>query len=170
MEAFFALVMLFISQFFGIDLSEVQTPSNENLPPEETAQVLSVVDGDTIKVRVNGIEETVRYIGIDTPEPYRDGKPACYSGEASHRNAELVAGREVRLVPDAENRDRYERLLRYVYVDDVFVNEQLLEQGYATTLTIRPNTQFASTFATIEANAQAVGVGLWSACVDQSDT
>jgi micrococcal nuclease len=57
-----------------------------------------------------------------------------------------------------------------VYVDDVFVNKQLLEQGYATTLTIWPNTQFASAFATIEVNARAAGVGLWSACADQSDT
>jgi micrococcal nuclease len=170
MEAFFALVILFTSQFFGIDLRGVQTPSNENLPPQEMAQVLSVVDGDTIKVRVNGIKETVRYIGIDTPEPYRDGEPACYSSEASRRNAELVAGREVRLISDAEDRDQYGRLLRYVYVDDVFVNEQLLEQGYATTLTIRPNTQFAPVFATIEASARVAGVGLWSACTDQSDT
>jgi endonuclease YncB( thermonuclease family) len=57
-----------------------------------------------------------------------------------------------------------------VYVDDVFVNKQLLEQGYATTLTIWPNTQFASAFATIEVNAQAAGVGLWSTCADQSDS
>jgi micrococcal nuclease len=170
MDTFFAFVMMFISQFFGIDSGGVQTAIDQTFPVHELAQVLSVVDGDTIRVQLNGVEETVRYIGIDTPEPYRDGEPACYSGEASRRNTELVAGREVRLVPDAEDRDRYERLLRYVYVDDVFVNKQLLEQGYATTLTIRPNTQFASAFATIEVNARAAGVGLWSACADQSDT
>jgi endonuclease YncB( thermonuclease family) len=167
MDTFFALVMMFISQFFGIDSGGVQTAIDQTFPVHELAQVLSVIDGDTIRVRLNGVEETVRYIGIDTPEPYRDGEPACYSGDASRRNAELVADREVRLVTDVENRDRYERLLRYVYVDDIFVNEKLLEQGYAITLTIRPNTQYKSKFAVAEAAARREGVGLWSACSGQ---
>ena len=155
---------MFFSQFLGIDIDEVHTTGDENVLAVEVAQVLQVIDGDTIKVRISGMEETVRYIGIDTPEPYRDGEPACYSKEASDRNSDMVAGREVRLVPDEENRDRFGRLLRYVYVDDVFVNQQLLREGYATTLTISPNTQFESQFRNAESSARSVGEGLWSVC------
>jgi len=164
MEVFFSLILVLISQFLGIDLSQTPPPIDEAAPVEDVAQVLHVIDGDTIKVRISGMEETVRYIGIDTPEPYRDGEPACYSKEASDRNSDMVAGREVRLVPDEENRDRFGRLLRYVYVDDVFVNQQLLREGYATTLTISPNTQFESQFRNAESSARSAGEGLWSAC------
>ncbi len=164
MEVWFALAMLFMSQFFGLDLGGVQAPSNENLEVEEIVQVVSVVDGDTIRVRLDGEVTTVRYIGIDTPEPYRDAAPACYSSEASARNRELVADREVRLVPDIENKDKYDRLLRYVYVDDMLVNEQLVSEGYATTMTIKPNTQFQTRFAAAQVDARSAGRGLWTAC------
>lgn len=164
MEAFFTLVLLLISQLFGYDVGGEQTPSDKNWVAEETALVLSVIDGDTIKVQLNGVEETVRYIGMDTPEPYRDSEPACYSQEASSRNRELVAGREVQLIADIEDRDKYDRLLRYVYVDDVFVNEQLVSEGYATTLTIRPNTRFETQFSDAQTDARSANRGLWSAC------
>ena len=132
----------------------------------ETATVVRVIDGDTITVTIDGQEETVRYIGIDTPEPYRDGEPACYSKEATSRNTELVAGTQVQLVPDIEDRDTYDRLLRYVYVNDSFVNEQLVAEGYATTLRIAPNTSQADTFQQAQDTAQAQQLGLWSACRD----
>jgi len=164
MEAVFTLILLYISQLFGLDLGGVQTPRAESLSSTEIAQVVSVIDGDTIKVQINGVEETVRYIGMDTPEPYRDKEPACYSQEASSRNRELVADREVRLIADVEDRDKYDRLLRYVYVDDLFVNEQLVSEGYATTLTIRPNTRFETQFKVAQIDAKAGSRGLWSAC------
>jgi micrococcal nuclease len=175
MEAFFTLVLLFFSQLFGTwvgvpDPQKSIPETAQTKESEEIAQVTAVVDGDTIKVLLNGKEEKVRYIGVDTPEPYRDKNPACFSKEATARNTELVAGKEVRLVPDTENRDRYNRLLRYVYVDDVFVNEQLVREGYATTLTIKPNTQFADLFASAEGEARNAGVGLWSVCKNQPDT
>jgi len=129
-----------------------------------TAEVVRVIDGDTIDVRYDGQTHRVRYIGIDTPEPYRDTQPECFSSEASAANRALVAGREVSLVADQENTDKYDRLLRYVYVDDVMVNAQLARGGYATTLSIKPNTRYTKRFSQAVAAARADGRGLWSAC------
>ncbi len=124
-----------------------------------------IVDGDTIEVLVNGHEEDVRYIGIDTPESVAPGQPVeCYGHRASDLNAELVEGETVRLVFDAERRDRYGRLLAYVYVGDLFVNAELVREGYATTLTIAPNDSFAGLFDRLEQRAANAGRGLWGAC------
>ena len=130
-----------------------------------TALVREVVDGDTIRVRLaTGEEATVRYIGIDTPEPYRDGEPACGALEATAMNEQLVAGQTVTLVADAEDRDRFDRLLRYVYVDETLINEVLVRDGYATSLAISPNTRFADRFADYEAVAVRERRGIWAAC------
>ncbi|HWH92510.1 MAG TPA: thermonuclease family protein [Baekduia sp.] len=131
------------------------------------ARVLRVVDGDTILVSVGGAQERVRYIGIDTPETVKPRTPVeCFGKKASAENRRLVDGREVRLVADAEARDRYGRLLAYVYraSDGLFVNAQLVRGGYATTLTIPPNVRFADRFRTLAAQAREAGRGLWSAC------
>ncbi len=86
--------------------------------PESGGKVVRVVDGDTIHVQVGGRDETVRYIGVDTPESVKPGTPVqCFAKRASAFNERLVAGERVRLVPDAEARDRYGRLLAYVYRD-----------------------------------------------------
>ena len=102
------------------------------------AQVLRVVDGDTIRVRLDGGRtERVRYIGVDTPESVKPGTAVqCFAKRAAAANAALVAGRSVRLVGDVEQRDRYGRLLAYVYrePDGAFVNAQLVRDGYARTL------------------------------------
>ena len=129
-----------------------------------TAVVTRVIDGDTIKVLTGQTELTVRYIGIDTPEPYADGPPACFSAEATARNTELVAGKTVELIADVERTDRYGRQLRYVYVDDAFVNEVLVREGYATALTIKPNDRFADHFIAAEQSAQMQNQGLWDNC------
>lgn len=152
-------ITVFISQYFGSEIDPIEPQTSE-----QTAQVVSVTDGDTITVEVNGRKEKVRYIGIDTPEPYRDGEPACFSKEASARNQELVAGQTVRLVADREDRDRFGRLLRYVYVDDVFVNRVLVEEGYATTLSIKPNTRHADEFSLLRDHARDEKRGLWGVC------
>jgi micrococcal nuclease len=131
------------------------------------AQVLRVVDGDTIRVRLDGHTERVRYIGIDTPESVKPGTPVqCFAKRASAANARLVAGRSVRLVGDVEQRDRYGRLLAYVYrePDGEFVNAQLVRDGYARTLTIAPNVAHARELADLARNARREGRGLWSAC------
>jgi micrococcal nuclease len=125
-------------------------------------KVERVVDGDTI-VLAGG--ERVRYIGIDTPESVKPGTPVqCFAKAASHENARLVAGRKVRLRFDAERRDRYGRLLAYVYRDRLFVNEELVRRGFATTLTIPPNVAHADDFVRAAREARRAGRGLWRAC------
>jgi micrococcal nuclease len=129
------------------------------------AQVLRVVDGDTIRVRLDGRTERVRYIGVDTPESVKPDTPVqCFAKKASHFNASLVAGRAVTLRTDAEERDRYGRLLAYVYADGRFVNRELVARGYARTLTIPPNVAHADEFARLARRAHEAGAGLWSAC------
>jgi micrococcal nuclease len=131
-------------------------------------RVVRVVDGDTIKVqRPDGRTDRVRYIGVDTPETVKPGTPVqCFGHEASRENGSLVAGRTVRLVPGAETRDRYGRLLAYVYrtTDDAFVNERLVRDGYARTLTIAPNDRYADHFRALQDQARSAGRGLWGAC------
>jgi micrococcal nuclease len=128
------------------------------------ARVLEIVDGDTIDVSLGGKTEPVRYIGIDTPESNPDLPYECFGDEADRLNRELVSGREVRLAFDDERRDQYGRLLAYVYVDDLFVNAEIVRRGYARTLTIEPNTDHADLFAGLQQEAGNAGRGLWGAC------
>lgn len=128
----------------------------------ERAVVARVVDGDTIEL-VGG--ERVRYVGIDTPETVDPRKPVmCFGHEASAKNKELVEGKEVRLVRDITDRDKYGRLLRYVYVGDLFVNDALVRQGYAHAYTYPPDVAMNERFLAAEREARAAGRGLWSAC------
>jgi micrococcal nuclease len=134
---------------------------------EEKGKVVRVVDGDTIHVAVGGREEKVRYIGVDTPESVKPGTPVqCFAKRASAYNARLVEGERVRLVLDAEHRDRYGRLLAYVYRarDGLFVNAALVRGGYAVVLTIPPNVAHAGEFRQMAATARRKGRGLWSSC------
>ena len=134
---------------------------------EETGRVLRVVDGDTIQVEVGGVREKVRYIGVDTPETVKPGSPVeCFGKRASAANRALVAGERVRLEPDAEARDRYGRLLAYVYRerDGRFVNAELVRRGYAQPLRIAPNVAHAEQFAALARTARRRGLGLWGAC------
>ncbi|MFM8561514.1 MAG: thermonuclease family protein [Solirubrobacterales bacterium] len=134
---------------------------------EFTGRVERVVDGDTIIVSAPGGSERVRYIGIDTPESVAPGRPVeCFGPQASAANRRLVAGREVKVVPGTEERDRYGRLLAYVYTDDgrSFVNARLVRSGAADTLAIEPNTRYAAELAALRRRARAEGAGLWGAC------
>jgi len=130
-------------------------------------KVTRVVDGDTIHVQVGGRDETVRYIGVDTPESVKPGAPVeCFAKRAGAFNRRLVAGEQVRLVRDAEARDRYGRLLAYVYRvrDKRFVNAALVRRGYAVALTIPPNVAHAQRFSKLASAARRAGRGLWSSC------
>jgi micrococcal nuclease len=134
----------------------------------QDATVIRVVDGDTIIARLAGGRiERVRYIGMDTPESVKPGTPVqCFAKKASAFNEQMVAGRDVRLVADAEPRDRYGRLLAYVYrkPDGLFVNEELVRHGYARPLTIPPNVEFAGAISALATAARRAGRGLWSSC------
>ncbi len=127
-----------------------------------------MVDGDTVVITVGGTDEKVRLIGIDTPETVDPRKAVeCFGKEASARMKELLpADTEVSLERDAELRDRYGRLLAYVTrVDDgVFVNEAMVADGFAQTLTIPPNVAYTERFTAAQTAARNAGQGLWSAC------
>jgi micrococcal nuclease len=138
-----------------------------------SVKVTHVVDGDTVDVTVpDGDEETVRYIGIDTPETVKPDTPVQCGGPQAHAvNERLVGGRMVALHFDAERRDVYGRLLAYVYAPGegpggraLFVNAELARRGLARTLTIPPNDSFEELFARLAGRAAAAGRGLWGHC------
>lgn len=121
---------------------------------EEIGLVTRVVDGDTIDVLLDGKNTRIRYLQMNTPERNQP----C-SRDATQANAELVAGKTVRLVPDKELVDPYDRLLRYVYVGDVNVNRVLVEQGFAEVVLYPPNDAHYDEFVRLEQEAAAAGRG-----------
>ena len=127
------------------------------ISPPETAKVTQVIDGDTIIIEGN---YRVRYIGIDTPEVYP--KVEEYGIEAWKANRRLVEGKEVRLERDATETDKYDRLLRYVYVGDVFVNAELVRQGLAEAKAYPPDTKYQDYLEKLEAEARLAGRGMWA--------
>ncbi len=137
-------------------------------PQTTTARCLSAVDGDTIEL-ADG--EKVRYIGVDTPETKHPYKPVQFFGrEASQFNRNLVVGKRVTLEYDAGRRDRYRRLLAYVYVGDIFVNAELAAEGYAQTATYPPNVRYQQLFLYLQKQAREAGKGLWSRSYPADDT
>jgi micrococcal nuclease len=126
------------------------------------------VDGDTIAVNMNGSVETIRFIGVDTPETHRPNTPVqCYGPDAAaHTKAEISKFGKVRLQADPldTNRDRYGRLLRYVYLPDgTLLDEQIIQQGYGFAYLSFPFSK-KDQFAADQQAAQAAKLGLWSAC------
>lgn len=141
-------------------------PATTSVPANAT--VTRVVDGDTVVVGVDGGTEDVRLIGIDTPESVdRDRPVMCFGPEASARLAELVPpGTPVRLERDVEPRDRYGRLLAYLYraSDGLFVNLALVAEGAAEDYAYAPNVAHDGEFAAAAAAARAERRGAWAAC------
>lgn len=152
-----------------VTFSEEQKEQNkQSLPASEscrekkecTAVVARVVDGDTIAL-VSG--ERVRYIGIDTPETVHPNKQVeCFGKEASAKNKELVEGKEARLVRDISDVDKYGRLLRYVYVEDIFINDYLIRNGFANASSFPPDVAFQALFEDAEQAARESRSGLWA--------
>jgi micrococcal nuclease len=149
-------------------------------PASAIAEVVRVVDGDTVEARIGDEVEDVRLIGVDTPETVKPGEPVqCFGPRASDFTHRLLEGRRVRLVFGAERRDVYGRLLAYLYLPlwtlsvprdgqspqrDRFFNAVLVRRGFARTLTIAPNDRFAPRFERLELAAARAGRGLWGAC------
>lgn len=139
-------------------------PSTQQSQPAIHVQVVGVIDGDTIEVCCLAEKrEKVRYIGVNTPEtkhPTRGVEPL--GKEAAEANRKLVAGRNVRLEFDVERRDRYGRLLAYVYLEDgTFVNAWLVHEGYAQAMTVPPNVRYQDLFLRLQREARRAGRGLW---------
>jgi micrococcal nuclease len=131
------------------------------------ARVDRVIDGDTIRVRIDGRMERVRYVGVNTPERSRDGARAqCFAEAASRFNTTLVAHERVRLERDVSERDRYGRLLAYVHRerDGVFVNAELVRRGFARARVYKPDIRHAAYLAKLQQTARQEHRGLWRTC------
>ena len=153
-------VVLVLSLGCGIATPEPPTA----IPGRVQAQVIRVIDGDTIEVVVVGQTYKVRYIGIDTPETKHPTKPVePYGPEAAAKNEELVGGKIVGLEKDVSETDRYGRLLRYVYVGDLMVNAELVRLGYAQVSTYPPDVKYQDLFLQLQREAREAGRGLWGA-------
>ena len=129
----------------------------------DQATVTRVVDGDTIVVNIAGSEYRVRYIGVDTPESTT--KQECYGREATHFNRSLVNGQTVRLERDVSETDRFGRLLRYVYLPNgEMVNEVLVREGYALVRSFPPDVKYQERLRAAEREARLARRGLWADC------
>ncbi len=154
---FIILVFLITVILFGCEKQPEKSTGNDEFSLDKYAYVKFVIDGDTIVLQN---DEKVRYIGIDTPEIGE-----CYYNEARLKNIELVYHKTVFLdVCEKEPTDKYGRTLAYVYVNDLFVNAELLKGGYARTLTIPPCIDHAQEFKQYEKQAKEEGRGMWSDC------
>jgi micrococcal nuclease len=124
--------------------------------------VVRVVDGDTIHVRLGERLEKVRYIGVNTPEVHHPQRGVEAGGlEAMAVNEALTAGRRVRLELDVQERDRFGRLLAYVWVGELMVNAELVRRGYAQVMTVPPNVRYQALFLELQRDARRAGRGLW---------
>ena len=146
--------------------------TDQSAPATTAGQVVAtverVVDGDTVVVDIEGSEERLRLIGIDTPESVKPDTPVeCFGQEASDFTKGLLPeGTQVSLERDVEARDDYGRLLVYVtrVADGMFVNLEIMEQGYARPLTIPPNVAHVDDFVAAARRAEQANTGLWAAC------
>ena len=148
--------------------SACRTAASPSVAGPGLATVERVVDGDTVSVRLAGRTERVRLLGIDTPESIKADTPVeCFAKEAAGRLSALLPRRAtVRLVRDVEERDRYGRLLAYVYrqPDGLFVNLDLVRGGYAQLLTYPPNLAHVDEMRQAAGDARRAGRGLWGSC------
>ncbi|MDD4333263.1 MAG: thermonuclease family protein [Patescibacteria group bacterium] len=158
------------SSVAGIKLAQPEelatTSAAQTNPLYEYYPVSSIVDGDTIKVDINGKNETIRLIGIDTPEVVDPRKPVqCFGQEASNKAKELLGGKKVRIEKDPTHgdRDKYNRLLAYIYREDgLFYNQFMIEQGYAHEYTYNTPYKYQAEFKAAEKLAKGNQRGLWS--------
>ena len=145
--------------------------SSPPLPDGANARIVEIIDGDTVDVSMSGRTERVRLIGVDTPETKKPNTPIqCFGPEASKHMSELLpVDTPVLVQRDIEARDPYGRLLGYVYrtSDNLFVNQDLIVNGFARPLSIAPNTAFAGEFATLAQTAQNSKIGLWGECASE---
>jgi endonuclease YncB( thermonuclease family) len=167
------LVLLFITigqyygWFGGVQQADphIKSAVVENQPG--LYKVTKFHDGDTIEVNVNGANETIRFIGVDTPETHDPRKAVqCYGKTASAFTKQLIGSKSVRLEADPlnTNRDRYKRLLRYVYLPDgTLVNRELIKQGYGFAYLSFPFSK-SDEFRNLQTEARQNNRGLWGSC------
>ncbi len=147
---------------------QTDTSSQPTTIEAGTATVEWVIDGDTVDLIIDGQQERIRLIGIDAPESVSHETPVqCFGQEASLALKGLLpVGADVRLERDQETRDRFGRLLLYLYRadDNLFVNRWLVENGYADALFFEPNTAYRREFTELRNTARSTPLGLWANC------
>ena len=143
------------------------TPTFGPTGPTQLATVTKVVDGDTIRVSIDGVEYPVRYIGIDSPEPdTTDPLLKQLADAATAANFDLVGGREVVLERDNSETDQFDRLLRHVWLVDggapILVNAELVRRGFAEVTTYPPDEKYVAFLTTARQSAVTAALGLWA--------
>lgn len=146
---------------------EISNLPTENISEDKTLySVVKVIDGDTVVVSIDGKNETLRLIGIDTPEMVDPRKPVqCFAKEASEKAKNTLTGQKVRLESDQTqgDKDRYNRLLRYIYLaDGTSFNKMMIEQGFAHEYTYNLPYKYRDEYITAEKNANTNNLGLWA--------
>ncbi|MFJ7936312.1 thermonuclease family protein [Sporosarcina sp. NPDC096371] len=154
-----AIAAIFFPELFA---EEEETPSQSDLIPVE---LVKTIDGDTIRIKYEGKEQNVRYLLIDTPEtnhPQLGKQP--FGQKAKERNTELMNSGKLEIEFDIGERvDKYGRLLAYIYIDGVSVQEKLLEEGLARVgYVYPPNTRHLDAFEKAQEKAKTAGIGIWT--------
>lgn len=172
-----AILFIITGLFFSIKLDK-KTRTNPSLYPSQTVfasptsvpipinltrvKATKVIDGDTIEL---ADKTRVRYIGINTPElATKTAAAQCFATQSAYINRQLAEGQEIGLEKDVSGADKYGRLLRYIYIDGVFINEFLVRQGYARVETIPPDVKYKDLFLSAEKEARENKRGLWKEC------
>ena len=156
-------------------ITESVTETANEVAPSDLYAIISVTDGDTIKANINNNLETVRLIGIDTPETVDPRKPVqCFGKESSDKAKEILTDKKVRLEADGTqgDKDQYGRLLRYVFLEDgTFFNKKMIEDGYAHEYTFESNPyKYQNEFKDAENSARENKRGLWASDTCNGDT
>lgn len=158
-KALLSFLLVFITNLNSATLNN----DNLNLIPEN--KVIKVIDGDTLEVYQNKKVEKIRLIGVNTPETVAPNKDIeCYGVEASNKLKELLQGKIVNLEIDETqgNKDKYERLLRYVYLEDININKKMIEEGYGFEYTYKKPYKYQKEFKISEDFARINNLGLWN--------
>lgn len=149
----------------GTEVEETTVSDEQEPSSYPQYDVVRVVDGDTIVISYNGVDEKVRMIGVDTPESVHPDKTKNteFGDTVSQFSKSELGGKSVGIEFDVQERDQYGRLLAYVYVGDKMYNKTLLEKGYASVSTYPPNVKYVDDFTALQKKAREDGVGMWAA-------
>ncbi|HEX9007685.1 MAG TPA: thermonuclease family protein [Patescibacteria group bacterium] len=159
---FYFLYFFLVHNNFQENQKVISITQSTSATDRVDVKVTRVVDGDTFEIQGG---KKVRYIGINTPELGDSRTPVqCFAKEAKVENIKIIEGKTVTLVRDISDKDKYGRLLRYVYVGDIFVNEKLVRDGYAQAATYPPDIKFEDVFKQAQKFASSEKLGLWSKC------
>ncbi len=163
-------IILFTRQINELPEIEINFPQIESnygtTSSDEEIVVTRVIDGDTIEISGG---DKIRYIGIDAPESPHNKNAECFAFNSYLKNGEFVLGKKVRLQKDKTDKDRYGRRLRYVYVGDVFINFELVRQGYAVDKEYHPDVKSSTLLKTAQTQAQSDKKGIWGYCYSEEN-